>query len=457
MDQNDRRGEETESTRGLEGDSGRYPTLGLRGLLREEVRPHERFAIIGGFGLFLLEIAAIIYPGLIHPVFPTGALLFFLYPFSRGIVTRRLMQLSITVLCLWLFLSLAGVLFPFIAAFVFAYLAAPLVTRLEMKGIPRWLTSLAVMLLIVGVYTIVGFVLIPAFVAQFDQLITTARGIFDEADQIFDRERMSRFFQRWGISEQKADELVARHVEPQIERGMESIIGWLGIFLQRILDVVEGIIGLILIPILSFYTTLDFHRFRAFVREKVLRNDPRYVYYLSNVDGIVSAYIRGILLTSSMVGSFAVAILSLLEVPYAIVLGVLTGLLNLIPTLGIFINIAIGIVIFALFPESFWYNTIVLTSTIFGLHALNAYVVEPRILGGRVGVHPVIVIASLFVFAYFMGFVGLLIAVPVTAIVTMFLREWYNRSLVGEIPKTETVTVGIVRPGAESARIDPGD
>ena len=125
MDQNDRRGEETESTRGLEGDSGRYPTLGLRGLLREEVRPHERFAIIGGFGLFLLEIAAIIYPGLIHPVFPTGALLFFLYPFSRGIVTRRLMQLSITVLCLWLFLSLAGVLFPFITAFVFAYLAAP--------------------------------------------------------------------------------------------------------------------------------------------------------------------------------------------------------------------------------------------------------------------------------------------------------------------------------------------
>lgn len=450
MDQNDHRGGETEPIRGITQDSGRYPTLGLRGVLREEVRPHERFAILGGFGLFLLEIVAIVQPELFHPIFPTGALVFFLYPFSRGIVTRRLMQLGIAVFCLWLFLSLAGVLFPFIAAFVFAYLAFPLVTRLEMRGIPRWLTSLAVVLLIVGVYSVIGFVLVPAFVAQFDQLLTTAQAIFGEADAVLDGDRISRFLERWGISPDKADQLVARHIEPQIESVMERMIGWLGTFLQRILDVVEGLVGLILIPILSFYTTLDFHRFRSFIREKVLRNDPRYVYYLSNVDRIVNAYIRGILLTSSMVGSFAVAILSLLEVPYAIVLGVLTGLLNLIPTLGIFINIAIGIVIFTLFPDSFWYNTIVLTSTIFGLHALNAYVVEPRILGDRVGVHPVLVIASLFVFAYFMGFVGLLIAVPVTAIVTMFLREWYNRAMIGEIPKTEIAVMGPVRTAPDS-------
>src|SRR5690606_3338445 len=105
------------------------------------------------------------------------------------------------------------------------------------------------------------------------------------------------------------------------------------------------------------------------------------------------------------VGATAVGVLSLFGVPYAIVLGILTGVFNLIPTLGMFLNLGVAIIIFLFVPGNFWYNTLVMSATIFGLHAINTNMIEPRIIGSRVGLHPVLLIASLFVFASYLGFV----------------------------------------------------
>lgn len=404
------------------------PTLGLKSVLREEVRPHERFAIIGGFGLVILQVFTMLNHSAIHPVFPTAALVFFLYPFRKGIITRRIIQLAILTFLLWTFLNLTGVLFPFIVAFIFSYLCSPLVSLLAQRGIPRWITSLAVVLLIVGVYSVVGFVIIPAFISQFDDMLASVRTIFQDADA-FNTDQMVKWLRGYGFSRSQAQQIVADYVEPQFEKAALGLVGWLSNFLQNITTVLEGLANLILIPFLSFYMTVDFNRFRKFVRSTVLRDDPRYVYYLRRVDTIVNSYSRGILLTSSMVGAIAVGILSLFGVPYAIVLGILTGVFNLIPTLGMFLNLGVAILIFLLVPGDFWFNTLVMSGTIFGLHALNANIVEPRIIGSRVGLHPVVVIASLFIFASYLGFVGLLIAVPTTAVVLMFLKEWYRHTI----------------------------
>ncbi|MGE3800908.1 MAG: AI-2E family transporter [Candidatus Kapaibacterium sp.] len=405
------------------------PTLGLRGMLREDLRPQERFAIIGGFGLLGLQLYTIVGSGPIHPIFPTAALIFFLYPFSRGVLTRRLMQLGLLTFGFWMFASLIGVLFPFIVAFVFSYLCAPLVQKLAERGIPRWITSLSVALLIVGVYSLIGFLLIPAFIDQFDQLLSLINTIVEGADEILRSERMVSFLTSYGVSKSQAEMIVAEYIQPQMSSVANGLFHWLTDFLQNVTGILAGLANLILIPFLSYYMTVDFNRFRRFTRTTLLRDDPRYVYYLRNVDKIVNAYIRGIFLTSSLVGTLAVGVLTIFGVPYALVLGVLTGLFNLIPTLGMFLNLGVAIVIFLLVHGDFLYNTAVMSGTILGLHALNTNMIEPRVLGARVGVHPVLIIASLFIFAYFMGFVGLLIAVPTTAVVLMFLKEWYSSTL----------------------------
>jgi predicted PurR-regulated permease PerM len=130
-----------------------------------------------------------------------------------------------------------------------------------------------------------------------------------------------------------------------------------------------------------------------------------------------------------MVALLAIAILSAFDVPYSILIGLLTGVFNLIPTIGMFMNLGVAMFIFIFAPGSFWLHTLITTGMIAGLHAFNSYFVEPRFLGHRVGLHPVLLIASLFIFGYFLGFVGLLIAVPTTAIILMFLKEWYSHSV----------------------------
>src|SRR5688572_26205223 len=72
-----------------------YHTLGPQGMMPEEVRPHERFAILAGLGILGFEVATMVNPLILHPIFPTAAPLFLLYPFSRGIFTRRIMQLGV--------------------------------------------------------------------------------------------------------------------------------------------------------------------------------------------------------------------------------------------------------------------------------------------------------------------------------------------------------------------------
>jgi predicted PurR-regulated permease PerM len=101
------------------------------------------------------------------------------------------------------------------------------------------------------------------------------------------------------------------------------------------------------------------------------------------------------------------------------------GLLNPIPFFGSIASMIIGIIV-AIFvdPEHALNHVIAITLIVNGLHFLNAYVIEPRVLGSRVGLHPVLLLASIFVFGHFFGFIGLLIAVPTTAILMMFFREW---------------------------------
>lgn len=436
------------------------PRRSFRSILHEEARPYERYALFGGYGLLALMVFTMVSGGPVHPVFPTGALVFFLYPFSQGIVTRRIIQLAVITFLIWTFLNLSGVLFPFIVAFIFSYLCTPLVNKLATRGIPRWITSLAVVLVIIGVYSAIGFMIIPAFIGQFDQMLVAVRSIFRSAD-VLNSDRMVEWMQKYGISEEQSRQIVTEYVQPQFQKASIGLLEWFTNFLQNVTAILEGLANLILIPFLSFYMTVDFNRFRRFVRVTLLRNDQRYVYYLRRVDGIVNAYIRGILLTSSIVGATAVGVLSLFGVPYAVVLGILTGVFNLIPTVGMFLNLGVAIIIFLFLPD-FWYNTLVISLTIFGLHAINANMIEPRIIGSRVGLHPVLLIASLFVFASYLGFVGLLIAVPATAVVLMFLKEWYTHKLpltpepgAAEVGETKTGTIPVVdnKQGQEEPRV----
>ncbi|MBS1914102.1 MAG: AI-2E family transporter [Bacteroidetes bacterium] len=400
-------------------------------MLRRGMQLQEMLALLGGFILLLLMLASMITP-IMHPIFPLAALIFFLYPFRKVIVPRRTMQLGIAAFMIWLFLSLSGALFPFLVALALAYILSPIVERLEKKGIARWITSLGLSLMMLGVYALVGIFVVPGLVEQFQQLFQSASGLMKNANTFLDNNHLTSRLQDLGIPRRQAEDLVRNEIQPQIK----TIVAWLftqmGAFVKNASSILEGVINLLLIPLLTLYMLIDFKRFRTFMRTKVLRENKRYVYYLRQVDVILSSYLRGVMITSSLVGTLAVIILSIFNVPYAVVIGILTGVFNLIPSVGIFLNLGVAMIIFLFAPGEFATNTLITAAMVAGLHALNSYVIEPRVIGHRVGLPPVLMIASLFVFAHFVGFIGLLIAVPTSAVIAMFMREWYHSTINAE-------------------------
>lgn len=403
--------------------------------LRRTIRPQEMFALVGGFALYglLLYTVSSNY-GLIVDFFVMAALVFLLYPFRREIVSRRVMQLGVGTFLLWLCTTLIGVLFPFIAAFIIAYILSPLVLRFQRQGIPRWITSVTVVLIILGSYVLIGFYVIPPMIDEINNLWTSAQAMLKDANKFLDKDKLTEQLTRLGIPKKQAQEIVVNQILPQLKGIGVWLANSLFEVVKNLTTVLEGVFNLIAIPVLALYMMLDFERLRGFVRRVLLRDNERYVHLVRRTDHIISSYLRGILTTSSIVAVLATATLVMFDVPYAVVIGILTGVCNFIPTIGMFMNLGIAMVFYLFAPGDFWMHTLITTGMIGGLHALNAYLIEPNIIGESVGLHPVVMIASLFVFAHFFGFLGLMVAVPITAVIMMLLREWYQRSMVLRSP-----------------------
>ncbi|MCE7934292.1 MAG: AI-2E family transporter [Chlorobi bacterium CHB2] len=399
--------------------------------LRRSIRPQEMFALVGGFALYgLLLFTVSSNYGLVVDFFVVAALVFLLYPFRREIVSRRVMQLGVGTFLLWLCTTLAGVLFPFIAAFIIAYILSPLVLRFQRRGIPRWATSVAIVLMILGTYVLIGFYVIPPVIDEINNLWTSAQAMLRDANRFLDKDKLTEQLTRLGIPKKQAQEIVVSQILPQLKGVGLWLASTLFEVVKNLTTVLEGVFNLIAIPVLALYMMLDFERLRGFVRRVLLRDNKRYVHLVRRTDHIISSYLRGILTTSSIVAVLATTTLVLFDVPYAVVIGILTGVCNFIPTIGMFMNLGIAMVFYLFAPGDFWIHTLITTGMIGGLHALNAYLIEPNIIGESVGLHPVVMIASLFVFAHFFGFLGLVVAVPITAVVVMLLREWYQRSMI---------------------------
>jgi predicted PurR-regulated permease PerM len=132
--------------------------------------------------------------------------------------------------------------------------------------------------------------------------------------------------------------------------------------------------------------------------------------------------LRGQLTVMAIVGTLTGIGLSLVGVPYSIFVGFMTGLLNIIPYLGLFISLILALVValFTAHPVA----TMIKAALIFALvQGLEGAVISPKIVGDKVGLHPMIVILSVLVGAQFFGFWGLLLAVPVAAIINILVNQ----------------------------------
>lgn len=351
---------------------------------------------------------------------------FLLYPYAkRSFLAKRLLQLNWGVFILWMLIDLNSAVLPFALSFILAFLLDPIINALERLKFKRWFASMIMLGIIGGILATVAVFVFPPAYAQLDQVTKEVSRFVVQTTKYLESRQFYSMLQSFGIPKETVKELVQDQFMPKAETLFSSVMDALFALLTNISLIAAQILNLILIPIITFYFLKDLPALKSFLREILGIKNPQALSMLERVSDILKIYVGWQVIAVIWIGGAASLLLSLLGVPYAIVLGVMFGLLNPIPFFGSIASMIIGIIV-AIFvePQNALTHVISITIIVNGLHFLNAYVIEPRVLGSRVGLHPVLLLASIFVFGHFFGFIGLLIAVPTTAILMMFFREW---------------------------------
>jgi predicted PurR-regulated permease PerM len=235
-----------------------------------------------------------------------------------------------------------------------------------------------------------------------------------------------------GIPEKYVDEYLTHQILPKMKELFQQAPSMLYEVLGWVPGILSQLLNLIIIPIAFFYFLLDWESLTSFITRLIPVTDrPRWLQVFRNIDRVFYAYIKGQSTIAIIIGTLAGIAFTVLGVPYAGLLAVCIAFLDLIPFIGLIMSVVIvETVILVSLPITVW-NVLMGPMLIVILHVIEVYGIAPRLVGKSVGIPPLVLILSILLFGYFLGFIGMLIAVPTAGIILQFVRE-YQRSLISK-------------------------
>jgi predicted PurR-regulated permease PerM len=381
-------------------------------------------ALLVGAVLLLMVLIYTI-QSVVSPFVAVGAIIFLLFPLRHYALARNLMWLSAILFGLWFVSTVSSILAPFVISLVIAYLLNPVVSRLEGWKIPRWVSSFLLILLVVAVIVLVLFFVLPIAVTQFEGMLDALSGVFVEFREWLWSSRMASALERYGVSAEELRTTLSKELAPRFEDILRNLLQGILAVMSSLSRFVTQVLYVIMVPFLTFYLLTDFpkitHRFLMLIPG---RNRDRVGEYLREADEIIGRYLRGALLVAFLQGIMVTLLFSLFGIKYSFLLGIMAALLDLVPYFGLILTMILSGVVAAFSDPPVVPKVLSAVFSVGVLHLLEVTLLSPRIVGSRVGLHPLLIILALLLFAYFLGFVGLLIAIPVTALMILAVREW---------------------------------
>jgi len=383
----------------------------------------EAVLVAGGVVLFLVMLYEMHTPPQ-EEVFLTPPLVglagvVLLWPLRHQKAVRALLLSGGVLLLLWTLDKVSRVLVPFGTVYLLAYLLNPLVERLEQRyRVPRWLPSLLITGLVVGIFIVVILILAPNVASQTqalaDRVVVTVKNLRSwlEASMVLDTLEGAGVLNKQEVIAQL--QALVQQQAAQLPSAIENLAASFGSFL--------GIVALLaFVPVILFYTLKDYPTVQAALVDLFPTAGGRRD-YLVEAGSIVGRYFRGQLLISTIATFNVSVLLFLFNIPFWLLIGLLSGLLNLIPQIGALITMVIGALV-ALILGS-WVKAGIVIAVLAGEGLLEQSVLTPNILSYQLGLHPLLVLFSLLVFGTLLGVFGLLIAVPVTAVLVTGYRAY---------------------------------
>lgn len=398
-------------------------------------------AVLGLFAVLAYAVRPVLTPFVLFLLFLHVA-----WPWLDRPIVSRLAVAGTALILLWIVQVTGLLLAPFILALILAYVLNPVVELLE-RWMPRPAAILFLALPLAAIGALLVFLLVPAVANQVGQLMSNVPGWIRVIEGwIGDLRGWLIGLGIQGINQQTVPELGdidAQEVVGYIQRrqselaqgGVAAVLG-----IGRGLGAVLGVLGyLVLLPVLAYYLLRDWDG----MREKLTDLVPppyreRVLEFTGEYNRLLSRYLRGQLLLAAIVGLIVGTGFWIVGFPYALLLGLVAGVLNIVPYVGLLMSLAAAVVI-SLFSEAIL-ASLVKVAIVFGVEQVLENIIGPRIVGDSVGLHPVWVILALVLFSFFFGFVGLLIAVPAAVLLKLVIQAglehyrasgWYRSGTLG--------------------------
>ncbi len=314
---------------------------------------------------------------------------------------------------------LSDILLPFVAGMAIAYLLDPLADRIERLGANRMVACSIVFLLFLLAITLGIFAVLPTLI---DQLIGFGARLPDLIRQLEGLGRMA--YDRWlGDLLNEAGANINGQLANIAQNTVAWIIGLLNSLWSGGMAVVNVIALMTVTPVVAFYLLLDWDRMVDRIDSWLPREHRHTIRRLvTEMNDALAGFVRGQGLVCLLLGGFYAIGLSLLGLNFGLLIGLFAGLISFVPYVGTILGFvaSMSVALVQFWPDWHW---ILAVAVVFAAgQFMEGNILQPKLVGSHVQLHPVWLMFALFAFGYLYGFVGMLLAVPIAAMMGVLVR-----------------------------------
>lgn len=334
-----------------------------------------------------------------------------------------LIAAALLALFLWMF---SDILLPFAAGMALAYFLDPVADRLERLGLSRLMATIVILVAFLIVVVLGLVILIPVLANQLADFIERLPQYLAQLQALITSFNPEWLRERFGID--------PTNLREGLNSALSNAFGLLTTIFSSLWTSAASlfsVVGLFVVtPVVAFYMLLDWDRMIAIVDGWVPRDHVETVRQIAtDINASTAGFVRGQGTVCLILGAMYAFGLSLVGLNFAILVGMIAGMISFIPYVGSLVGLilALGLAFVQFWPEWQW---VVATAAVFFIgQFIEGNILQPRMVGKSVGLHPVWLMFALFAFGALFGFVGLLIAVPAAAAIAVLVRFAISRYL----------------------------
>ncbi len=355
-------------------------------------------------------------------------------PSPLALAVRRqaifwLLTALVMALFLWLF---RGILLPFVAGMALAYFLDPVADRMEKLGASRMLATSIILVLFIIFFVIALMLIVPVLASQMSGLIerlpsyvTRLQSLIADSENTFIKRIVGEGSQS---------------IQENLDGLMKQGASWLSALLQQIWSsgkaLVDVISLIVITPVVAFYLLYDWNRMVKQIDDWLPRDHRATIREIStDINTAIAGFVRGQGTLCLILGVFYAFGLTMAGLNFGLLIGLFAGFVSFIPYVGSLLGLvlSVGVALVQFWPD--W----IMIGVIAGIFAVGQFfegnILQPKLVGTSVGLHPVWLMFALLAFGSLLGFTGLLVAVPVAAAIGVLVRFAISRYLESDLYK----------------------